>query len=63
MIQAIELGTNATITIGQNGLVVVACDTQDGLLKAKKAIRMVDEYAHMTNLTDKIKEMLGSKSE
>jgi len=63
MIQAIELGTNATITIGQNGLVVVACDNPNGLLKAKKAIRMVDEYAHMPNLTDKIKEMLESKSE
>ncbi len=63
MIQAIEGATNATITIGQNGLVVVACDNPDGLLKAKKAIRMVDEHAHMANLTDKIKEMLESKSE
>lgn len=63
MIQAIEVATNATITIGQNGLIVVGCDNPDGLLKAKKAIRMVDEFAHMTNLTDKIKEMLESKSE
>ena len=57
------LATNATITIGQNGLVVVGCDNPDGLLKAKKAIRMVDEFAHMTNLTDKIKGMFESKSE
>lgn len=63
MIQAIEMATNATITIGQNGRVVVSCDNPDGLLKAKKAIRMVDEQAHMANLTDKIKAMLQSKSE
>jgi len=33
------------------------------LLKAKKAIWMVDEQAHMANLTDKVKAMLESKSE
>ncbi len=63
MIQAIEMATNATITIGQNGRVVVSCDNPDGLLKAKKAIWMVDEQAHMANLTDKVKEMLESKSD
>ncbi len=63
MIQAIETATNATITIGQNGRVIVSCDNPDGLLKAKKAIRMVDEQAHMANLTDKLKDMLESKSE
>ena len=65
MIQTIENGTNATITIGQNGRVVVFAvrKFQMGLLKAKKAIKMVDEQAHMANLTDKIKEMLESKSE
>lgn len=63
MIQVIEMATNATITIGQNGLVVVACENPVGLLKAKKAIQMVDEQAHMANLTDKVKEMLESNSE
>lgn len=63
MIQTIEMATNATITIGQNGLVVVSCDNPVGLLKAKKAIQMVDEQAHMANLTDKVKEMLESNSE
>ena len=60
MIQTIEMATNATITIGQNGLVVVDCENSDGLLKAIKAIRMVDEQAHMANLTDTIKQMLES---
>ncbi len=63
MIQMIETGTNAVITIGQNGWVVVSCENPEGLLKAKKAIQMVDEYAHVANLTDQIKDMLELKGE
>ena len=63
MIQTIEMATGATITIGQNGWVVVTCDDPNGLLKAKKAIRMVDEQAHIANLTDKVKSMLESKGD
>jgi len=58
MIQTIEGSTNATITVGQNGLIVVSCDETNGLLKALAAIRMVDEQAHLVNLTDKVKKML-----
>jgi len=60
MIQTIEASTNATITIGQNGLIVVSSDETNGLLKALTAIRMVDEQAHLVDLTDKVKKMLGS---
>jgi len=60
MIQSIEESTNATITVGQNGLIVVSCDETNGLLKALTAIRMVDEQAHLVNLTDKVKKMLES---
>ena len=60
MIQTIEGSTNATITVGQNGLLVVSCDETNGLLKALAAIRMVDEQAHLVNLTDKVKKMLES---
>ena len=63
MIQTIEMATNAAITIGQNGWIVVSCESTEGLLKAKKAIKMVDEKAHIANLTDQVKEMLESKSE
>jgi exosome complex component RRP4 len=63
MIQTIETATNAVITIGQNGWVVVSCDNPEGLLKAKKAIQMVNEQAHVANLTDQVKEMLESKGE
>jgi len=63
MIQTIENATNATITIGQNGRVVVTCEDSNGLLKAIKAIRMVGEQAHVANLTDQVKEMLESNGE
>ena len=63
MIQMIESGTNAQITIGQNGLVVVSCEDSDGLLKAIKAIDLVEEKAHVANLTDQISEMLNVKSD
>ena len=63
MIQTIETATEAVITIGQNGWVVVSCESPEGLLKAKKAIQMVNEQAHVANLTDQVKEMLESKGE
>ena len=58
MIQTIEASTNATITVGQNGFIVVSCDETNGLLKALAAIRMIDEQAHLVDLTDKVKKML-----
>jgi exosome complex component RRP4 len=63
MIQAIETATDSIITIGQNGRVVIACEDSDGLLKAKRAVQMVDEMAHVANLTDQVKTMLDSKGE
>jgi len=63
MIQMIEMATNAAVTIGQNGWVVVSCETPEGLLKAKKAIEMVNQKAHVANLTDQIKEMLEIKDD
>jgi exosome complex component RRP4 len=59
MIQTIEMATKAMITIGQNGWIVVSSEDPDGLLKAIEAIRMVDAQAHMPNLTERIKSMLG----
>lgn len=63
MIQMIEMATNAVVTIGQNGWVVVSCETPEGLLKAKKAIEMINEKAHVANLTDQVKEMLEIKED
>ena len=63
MIQMIESSTNSQVTIGQNGMLVVSSDDPNGLLKAIHAIELVEEQAHVANLTDQIKEMLESKSE
>jgi exosome complex component RRP4 len=63
MIQNIETASGAVITIGQNGWVVVSCENRDGLLKAIKAIKMVDAEAHIANLTDRVKSMLELKGE
>ena len=58
MIQMIEEATNANITIGQNGVIIVSCENQDGLSKAIRAIHMVEEDSHRINLTDMVKKML-----
>ncbi len=63
MIQTIEMATNAAVTIGQNGWIVVTCESTEGLLKAKKAIDMVDKKAHVANLIDQVKEMLEKKDD
>ena len=63
MIQMIEGETHAQITIGQNGLIVISCEDSDGLLKAIKAVELVEDNAHVANLTDQISEMLGKKSD
>ncbi len=61
MIQTIEVATGAMITIGQNGRIIVSCESPNGLLKAKNAVQMVDEKAHVANLVDQVKKMLDSK--
>ena len=63
MIQMIEGESHAQITIGQNWLIVVSCEDSDGLLKAIKAIDLVEEKAHVANLTDQISDMLELKSD
>ena len=63
MIQMIEGATNANVTIGQNGLLVITCDDSNGLIKAINAVELIEAQAHVANLTDKVNEMLESKSE
>ena len=43
--------------------VVISCETEEGLSKAKRAVEMVNEKAHIANLTDLIKDMLDGKDE
>ena len=62
MIQTIESSTNATITIGQNGLIVLKCDDSAGLKKAVESIKMMDKALHNTNLEEKIQNILDEKN-
>ena len=62
MIQMIENSTDSFITVGQNGWVVVSCDNPEGLLKAKKAIQMVNKLAHVSNLTEMVRTMLRRRA-
>jgi exosome complex component RRP4 len=63
MIQTIESATSTRITIGQNGLIVVSGKNKDGIELATKAIRMVEEEAHTSNLTQRIKLLLNVQEE
>jgi exosome complex component RRP4 len=59
MIQTIEQATQTRILIGQNGIVVVAGRSAEGAQLAIGAIRMVEEEAHTSNLTQRIKTLLN----
>lgn len=60
MIQAIETATDSVVTIGQNGWVVISCESPDGLLKAKKAVMMIEAQSNTPNLTERVKSLLAS---
>src|ERR687892_890069 len=59
MIQTIEQATQTRILIGQNGILVVMGRNLDGTKLAIRAIRMVEEEAHTSNLTQRIKTLLN----
>lgn len=58
MINMISTQTQCDLEVGQNGLVVVS-GPPEGVLKAATTIRMIEEEAHVADLTDKIQEFLG----
>jgi len=59
MIQTIEQATQTRVIIGQNGIVVVTGRDTEGLSLAVKAIKMVEEESHTTNLTHRVKTLLN----
>jgi exosome complex component RRP4 len=59
MIQTIEQATQTRVLIGQNGIVVVTGRKPEGIELAVKAIKMVEEEAHTSNLTQRIKVLLN----
>ena len=58
IIQTIEASTNATMTVGQNGLIVLKCDDSTGLTKAIAAIKMIGTMQNDTNLQEKVQKFL-----
>ncbi len=61
MITMIKELTNTEIIVGQNGWVWINGDAMD-ILKAKKAIELIDKKGHVKGLTDAIKNMLEKDS-
>jgi exosome complex component RRP4 len=59
MIQTIEQATQTRVLIGQNGIVVVTGRSPEGVKLAVRAIKMVEEEAHTSNLTQRIKTLLN----
>ena len=58
MINLISEKTGCDVRVGQNGVVVVA-GPPDGMIKAAKAIKMVEEEAHASDLMSKVEGFLG----
>ena len=58
IVQTIETSTNATITMGQNGLIVLKCDNSTGLTKAIASIKMIDMMQNDSSLEEKIQKFL-----
>jgi len=62
MIQTIEGSTNATITVGQNGLIILKCDDSAGLKKAIASIKMIGMIQYEVNIEDKIQNILDENN-
>jgi len=62
MINLISEKTGCDVRVGQNGVVVVNGDSE-GMLKAVKAIRMVEDEAHAADLLSKVEAYLGGNSD
>jgi len=62
MIQTIEGSTNATITVGQNGLIILKCDNSAGLKKAIASVKMIDMIQYEVNIEDKIQNILDENN-
>ncbi len=61
MINLLKEHTQCRIFVGQNGRIWIDGDV-DGISLAMRAIKMIDENAHMIGLTDKVREFLEKES-
>ena len=62
MIQTIEGSTHATITVGQNGLIILKCDDSAGLQKAIASIKMIGMTHDDATLEEKVQNILDENN-
>jgi len=62
MIETIEGSTNATITVGQNGLIILKCDNSAGLKKAIASVKVIGMIQYEVNIEDKIQNILDESN-
>ena len=62
MIQSIEESTNATITVGQNGFIILKCDDSAGLQKAIASIKMIGMTHDDATLEEKVQNILDENN-
>ena len=62
MIQSIESSTNATITVGHNGFIILKCDDFAGLQKAIKSIKVIGMTHDDANLEEKVQNILDENN-
>jgi exosome complex component RRP4 len=58
MVNMISSQTGCDLKVGQNGIVVVV-GPPDGILKTASVIKMIEEEAHVADLSKKVQEFLG----
>ena len=62
MVNLISERTGTDVKVGQNGVVVVNGAPEE-VMKAVKAIKLVEEEAHAADLTSKVESLLGVSSD
>ena len=62
MIQSIEESTNATITVGQNGFIILKCADSAGLQKAIASIKMIAMTYEDANIEEKVQNILDENN-
>jgi exosome complex component RRP4 len=62
MIQTIETSTNVTLTVGQNGLIILKCDDFTGLQKAIMSIKTIGMTQYDANIEEKIQNILDDNN-
>ncbi|MBW3019322.1 exosome complex protein Rrp4 [Candidatus Woesearchaeota archaeon] len=58
MVSMLKNATGCSINVGQNGLIWISGSPEQEI-RTEEAIRLIEEHAHMSGLTDKVAAFLG----